>query len=155
MQTIIRINNQSFCMKKITSILNFKRILCFCFFIGISICFSFSEVVKFRAHAFAFREKDEDTDEWKSWSDWQEDKSLIVINDDVMNIYGKHEERFDVIEEEDQFDDEQDGHNSPFICVDSDGVKCRFVLRWTNEKIVHFYYKYSNLQYVYEVDVVQ
>lgn len=142
-------------MKKMTSILNLKRFLCICFLMSIFICPSFSEVIKFKAQAFSFREKNEDTDEWKSWADWQDDKSLIVINDDVINIYGKHEERFDVIEEEDQFDDEQDGHNIPFICIDSDGIKCRFVIRYTDDKSIQLYYRYSNLQYVYSVEVVQ
>lgn len=133
-----------------------KRVLCICLFTSLCIFPSFSEVIKFRAHSFSFREKNKDTNEWKSWADWQDNKSLIVINDDdVINIYGKHEERFDVIEIEDQFDDEDDGHNLPFICIDSDGTKCRFVVRWTDDKSIQLYCRYNNLQYVYDVEIVQ
>jgi len=126
------------------------------FFMALSIS-SYADIMKFKAHSFSFRERDEDTYEWMSWADWQDDNSLIVFDEstDVITIYGKHKERLDAIDYESEFEDDDQGHNIPITCIDSNGEECRFVVRRTKDKSIQLYFRYSDRQCVYSVEWVQ
>jgi len=126
------------------------------FFMALSIS-SYADIMKFKANAFAFRERDEYTNEWMSWSDWQEDNSLIVMdkNTDVITIYGKHKERLDAIDYISEFEDDEHGHNVPVLCIDSNGEECKFVVRWTEDKSIQLYLRHSDHQCVYSVEWIQ
>jgi transcription elongation factor len=87
------------------------------------------------------------------WSEWEKAEVLIILNidKDIINIYSKREQRYDIISISDKIYN-RDTESLVLDCVDEEGIRCTIKLvNNTAEDYRHLYIRWSNLQYVYQI----
>lgn len=116
---------------------------------------SFAQTYKLRATGVAIKTQNERTGYWSDWSDWESCNLLVVMNidRDIVTIYSKVTQEYDVIEvlSEDERDPDG-GVSTTLLCVDADGTRCHMRLRSQSNGALQLYIDYSNVSFVYNVE---
>lgn len=75
------------------------------------------------------------------------------IDRDIVTIYSKVTQEYDVIEvlSEDERDPDG-GVSTTLLCVDADGTRCHMRLRSQSNGALQLYIDYSNVSFVYNVE---
>ena len=108
-----------------------------------------AQTYKYYSTDFAIKAKNE-YGYWSDWSDWEPCKCLVIINFErnVINIYSKEPQEFDIYED---VGEEKDREGSSFSlkCVDKDGLRCSVRFRMQNNGVLQLYVEYNDIMYVY------
>lgn len=116
---------------------------------------SFAQTYKLRATSVAVKSQNERTGYWSNWSNWEQCNILVVMNidQDVVTIYSKETQEYDIIEilSNDQRDSDG-GVTTTLLCVDADGTRCHMRLRAQSDGQLQLYIDYKNLMFVYNVE---
>lgn len=111
------------------------------------------EILKMRATSFAIKSTD-DYGYWSDWSDWEDCSVLVVINvtNDRVNIYSGTPQVYDIYDYgEEEYDD--NGTTTTFNCIDDEGLQCDMRIRIQNDGQVQLYIDYSDIMWVYNVEL--
>ncbi len=108
-----------------------------------------AQTSKFYSTDFAYKTKS-NYGYWSEWSDWEPSKCLITISldRDVINIYSRVPQEFDIYEIVGEKEDES-GSSYIVKCVDADGLRCHIRLRRQNNGVLQLYIEYNDIIYVY------
>ena len=81
---------------------------------------------------------------------------MIVMDGDkeTINIYGSHEEKYDIITSNETYDDDGDEWIN-IDCVDDEGYRCKvqFMLPKVTDGDVQVYVRYEGVEWVWNVEV--
>ena len=109
-----------------------------------------AQILRFTSQAVSLKTTDS-YDQWRPWEEWEKSNVLITmdIDKDVIHIYSKREQRYDIISYSDKIIDE-DSESVVMDCIDEEGIRCTVkIMRYDDYS--HIYIKWSNMQYVYQV----
>lgn len=125
-----------------------KRILLF-FLMFFSLNFAQAEEMFYRAQYFAYKCVEEE--HWTDWSDWQDSNVVISINNEsaVIQIYTEQEQRYIILDAEEEYVDAKKGTQVVFSVIDQD--KDIGIIRFRIQKngIVQLYVEFENIMWVY------
>ncbi|MBQ1874828.1 MAG: hypothetical protein II144_03980 [Paludibacteraceae bacterium] len=111
-------------------------------------------IVKCKARSFA--QRTHYSDGWTEWSNWESSNDMIVMDGDkeTINIYGSHEEKYDIITSNETYDDDGDEWIN-IDCVDDEGYRCKvqFMLPKVTDGDVQVYVRYEGVEWVWNVEV--
>lgn len=115
----------------------------------------FGQVYKFRAAKFAFKVKD-DFNQWQEWSDWHDSSVLISIdiNTKRIKIFSNKIQVYDIIEEHDIHEDDEGNKTLRFYCLDKNGLYCNVRVVVLKSGTFQVYVDYSDMMWVYAVNVL-
>jgi len=86
------------------------------------------------------------------WSEWEETSVLIILNIDkeIIQIYSKREQRYDIISASDKIYDSE-SESVILDCIDEEGIRCKLQLYNYDKGYKHLYIRWDNIQYVYQI----
>lgn len=129
-----------------------KKILLFLVAVVMMAVSASAEVINVDARSFSYKYK-MDSGKWTAWSDWERSTVSIEIDTDESKIviYSKEPQRFEIVESERT----EDKKSETLVCqcVDVDGKRCNVRLRITKDERCQLYVDYSDLVYVYTLDL--
>lgn len=90
---------------------------------------------------------------WSDWSDWERVDILVVINmdKDVITIYSKSTQEYDIIEYLGEENDRDGGSSVKFLCVNEDGSRCHVRIRMQKDGQRQLYVDFSDVMFVYNI----
>ncbi len=111
-----------------------------------------AEVINVDARSFSYKYK-MDSGKWTAWSDWERSTVSIEIDTDNLKvvIYSKEQQRFEITDVERK--DDKKSETLVCQCTDADGKRCTVRLRITKDERCQLYVDYSDLVYVYTLDL--
>lgn len=116
---------------------------------------SFSQVIKLKAFEIAFKYKNENTQRWDQWSDWEDVDILVTIDSDPqrIKIFSEKEQVYDIIKYKGETTGSDGDITSEWICVNEDGRKCgvRIVKLNSNNNIQQLYIDFADFIFVYNI----
>lgn len=128
------------------------------FFTLILTLFIFSchgQVVKCKTTGFAFRSKDETTDLWSKWSEFEAVEILLTIDGDNnrIKIFSKQEQVYDIIKTYESVIDDDGDKTSKWLCINEDGLKCfiRLVKLNSQEGRIQIYVDFDDIMFAYNI----
>ena len=116
---------------------------------------SFSQVIKLKAFEIAFKYKNDKTQRWDQWSDWEDVDILVTIDSDPqrIKIFSEKEQIYDIIKYKGETTDSDGDITSEWICVNEDGRKCgvRIVKLNSHNNIQQLYVDFADFIFVYNI----
>ncbi|MFY7739593.1 MAG: hypothetical protein ACOVQC_03665 [Flavobacterium sp.] len=116
---------------------------------------SYGQVVKCKTTGLAFRSKDETTDLWSKWSEFEAVELLLIIDADNnrIKIFSKEEQVYDIIKTYESIIDDDGDKTSKWLCINEDGLKCfvRLVKLNSQEGRNQIYVDFEDLMFVYNI----
>lgn len=126
-----------------------KQLLCILIAV-FSFCVAQAEPVFYRASYFSYKCL-EDNERWASWSDWEDSKILISfdVEKEVIKVYSEQEQRYVIVEKNEQYKDEGGGEQCEMTVVDQDGDVGVIRLRIQRNSVAQLYVEFNNIMWVY------
>lgn len=122
---------------------------------ALMLCFGFAakaQVYKFNATDFSIKYYNEQRGQWDDWSKWEKSHMLIVMNYDAekFTIYSKEKQEYDIYEYEETGDSDGEGGKVwSYLCVNTEGSRCRIHLRQQNDGPWQMYIDFNDVMWVY------
>mgnify|MGYP003293008089 CR=1 FL=1 len=110
-----------------------------------------AQTYKFKTDSFAY--KTNNNGRWSNWSDWEDSSMLVVINTDrdVITIYSKETQEYDIVENLGTEKDREGGEQLKFLCVNEDGARCHIRIRVQKDGQRQLYVDFSDIMFVYGI----
>lgn len=120
--------------------------------LAVTVCLGFAETYKYRATSVSL--KTYEYGRWSKWSDWEDVNILVVINGDkdVITIYSKSTQEYDIVEYLGEEDDNDGGTQIKWLCVNEDGSRCHIRIRQQSDGQLQLYVDFSDLMFVYNIE---
>lgn len=136
----------------VVSFYNIMKRLLLSILLGFSAIITFAQTYKYRATELSL--KTYEYGRWSKWSDWEDVNILVVINTDkdVINIYSKTTQEYDIVEYLGEEKDGDGGSQVKFLCVNADGSRCHVRIRQQSNGQRQIYVDFSDIMFVYNIE---
>ena len=125
-------------------------------FLVCSFNFCFSQVTKFKTTSTAMSTYNDYSNKWREFESVSGGSDILIsidLTNERVKIFSKREQILDIIKYYDKKTDRDGDETIAFLCVDSDGLKCkvRYIILNSQEGRKQLYVGYSDVTYLYNI----